>query len=250
MIGRATTTALCLNWSKLNRISTIGYDWLASHMRGRPFGIEIMNIDLETLLTAVPAYFVLIDPLGASLIFNVLTKGHDSAYCKKIAFRSVGLSFLLIVGFGFFGATLLGRLGITMEAFRIAGGVLLFYTAFSMVVRPDDPAGDDAPKPASNEVAVFPLTIPLMAGPGCLTLTILLFAEAHQVEGGIFSVVLASAVILSAALGTFLLSRKLTNAMGGTVNAIVKRLLGVLLAALSIQFVADGISGMVLLFQK
>ena len=210
-----------------------------------------MNIDLETLLTSLSAYFVLVDPLGASLIFNALTKGHDSAYCRKIAFRAVGLSFLVIIGFGFFGATLLSRLGITMEAFRVAGGILLFYTAFSMVVRPDeDSSVDDSRKPPSNEIAVFPLSIPLMAGPGCLTLTILLFSKARQVDGGILSVVLASVIILSMALVAFLLSRKIANAMGGTANAIVKRLLGVLLAALSIQFIVDGIMGMVVQLPK
>ena len=206
----------------------------------------MMNIDLEILLTSLSAYFVLVDPLGASLIFNALTNGHDSAYCRNIAFRAVVLSFLVIMGFGFFGATLLGRLGITMEAFRIAGGLLLSYTAFRMVVQPDAPATKDgAPTLPSNEIAVFPLSIPLMAGPGCLTLTILLFSKSGQVDGGKFSVMLAIVAILTVALICFLLSRKIAKAMGGTVNAIVKRLLGVLLAALSIQFIVDGIMGLI-----
>lgn len=205
-----------------------------------------MSINFETLLTALTAYFVLLDPLGVSLIFNALTKGHDFAYCRRIAIRAVSLSFLLLIGFGFFGSALLSRLGITMEAFRVAGGILLFYTAFSMVVRPDEKSvAEDVRHPASNETAVFPLTIPLMAGPGCLTLTILLFAQARPVEGGIFSVILAMVLILLTSLGSFLLSRKIASAMGGTVNALVKRLLGVLLSALSIQFIADGIMGMV-----
>ena len=204
-----------------------------------------MNIDLETVLTALSAYFVLLDPIGNSLIFNALTTGRNFSYCRKIAFRAVGLSFLVIIGFGFFGATLLSRLGITMEAFRVAGGILLFYTAFSMVVRPDEPPTDSSQNPPSNEIAVFPLSIPLMAGPGCLTLTILLFSKARPVEGGILSVVLAVVIILTMALVGFLLSRRIADAVGGTANAIVKRLLGVLLAALSIQFVVDGIMGMV-----
>jgi multiple antibiotic resistance protein len=203
-------------------------------------------IDLEILLTSLSAYFVLVDPLGASLIFNALTKGHDSAYCRNIAFRAVALSFVVIIGFGFFGATLLGRLGITMEAFRIAGGLLLSYTAFRMVVQPDTPSEEGATRtPPSNEIAVFPLSIPLMAGPGCLTLTILLFSKSRQADGGILSVVLAIVLILTTALISFLLSRKIAAAMGGTVNAIVKRLLGVLLAALSIQFIVDGIMGLI-----
>jgi multiple antibiotic resistance protein len=160
-----------------------------------------------------------------------------------VAFRAVALSFLVILSFGFFGAHLLGRLGITMEAFRIAGGLLLFYTAFSMVLKPDRPSAENY-KPA-NELAVFPLSFPLIAGPGCLTLTILLFSRAGKAEGGLMATTLAIAIILGAMLIALLASRKITGIIGGTANAVMKRLLGVLLASLAVQFIADGVMGLI-----
>lgn len=199
---------------------------------------------MEILLNAVVAYFVVIDPLGVALIFNAMTADQDALECRKIAYRAVVLSLFIILGFGFLGTNLLARLGITIEAFRIAGGLLLFYTAFSMVVRPDTSPEGGEYKP-SNDIVVFPLSIPLMAGPGCLTLTILLFSKAGQAEGGLFSITLAIVLILALTLITLLLSPKIAGFIGETANSIIKRLLGVLLASLAVQFIADGILGLI-----
>jgi multiple antibiotic resistance protein len=200
-----------------------------------------MNIDI--LLNAAAAYFVIIDPLGVSLIFNALTAHQVSLDCRKTAFRAAVLSLFIILGFGFFGAHVLDRLGITIEAFRIAGGLLLFHTAFSMVVR-SDASPEDGKYNSSDDIVVFPLSIPLMAGPGCLTLTILLFSKAGQAEGGLISTTAAIVLILSLTLITLLLSRNIASIIGETTNSIIKRLLGVLLASLAVQFIADGIMGL------
>lgn len=199
---------------------------------------------MEILLNAVVAYFVVIDPLGVSLIFNAMTADQDALVCRKIALRAVVLSLFVILGFGFLGTHLLTRLGITIEAFRIAGGLLLFYTAFSMVVRPATSPEGGTYKP-SNDIVVFPLSIPLMAGPGCLTLTILLFSKSGQAEGGLYSITLAIVLILALALIILLLSRKIASFIGETANSIIKRLRGVLLASLAVQFIADGIIGLI-----
>ena len=203
-----------------------------------------MNINVDILLNALFAYFIIMDPLGVSLNFNALTANHDSVYCRKTAFRAIAISLFIVVGFGFLGARLLNQLGITMEAFRIAGGLLLFHTSFDMVVRPDASPECDKYKP-SNDIAVFPLSFPLIAGPGCLTLTILLFSKAGQIEGGLLSATLAVVIILVVMLVALLLSRKIARAIGQTPNAVIKRLLGVLLASLSVQFIADGIMGLI-----
>jgi len=200
-------------------------------------------MNLEILLNALVAYFVIIDPLGVALIFNALTIDQDSSSCRKTAFRAVVLSLFVILGFGFFGTELLDRLGITMEAFRIAGGLLLFHTAFSMVVRPDTSPEGGTYKP-SKDIVVFPLSIPLMAGPGCLTLTILLFSRASRVTGGLLSTTCAIVIILALTLIALFLSRTIADIIGETANAIIKRLLGVLLASLAVQFIADGIIGL------
>jgi multiple antibiotic resistance protein len=201
-------------------------------------------MNLEVFLNALLAYFVVVDPLGVLLVFNVLVGNKDAPSRRRIALRAFILSLLLIVGFGFFGAPLLGRLGITIEAFRIAGGLLLFYTAFTMVVRPDTSSQNSKYEP-SDDITVFPLTFPLIAGPGCLTLTILLFTQAEVAEGGLLSLTLAIVIILSMTLAGLLLSHKIADIIGKTVNAVLKRLLGVLLASLAVQFIADGIIALI-----
>lgn len=202
-----------------------------------------MIINPEIFLNAVVAYFVIMDPLGVSLVFNSLTSPRPASESRNIAIRATALSLFIILGFGFFGTQLLSRLGITIEAFRIAGGLLLFYSAFSMVVRPDTSSESDNFEPA-GDIIVFPLSIPLIAGPGCLTLTILLFSKAGAVEGGLLSTTLAIFVILLLTLILLFLSRKIARIIGETANSIIKRLLGVLLASLAVQFIADGIIGL------
>jgi multiple antibiotic resistance protein len=113
-----------------------------------------------------------------------------------------------------------------------------------MVVRPDPPSAGDTYKPA-HDIAVFPLSFPLIAGPGCLTLTILLFSRSGQTEGGLLATTLAIVIILGVMLMALLLSRRITGIIGGTANAVMKRLLGVLLASLAVQFIADGVMGLI-----
>ena len=203
-----------------------------------------MSINIDIFLNALLAYFVIVDPLGVALLFHALTGDHNPSAYRNTAARAAALSLLVILGFGFFGATVLGRLGITIEAFRIAGGLLLFYTAFSMVTRPDVSLKSSDLDPL-DDIAVFPLSIPMIAGPGCLTLTIMLFSKASREESGLLSVSLAIVVILLLTLVTLLLSRRIAAVIGKTANAVITRLLGVLLAALSVQFVADGVMGLV-----
>ena len=199
-----------------------------------------MNIDV--FLNALIAYFVIIDPMGTALIFNALVKGHDPKHCRRVAFSATAISMLVITGCGFFGAKLFSQLGITLDAFRIAGGLLLFQTAFQMTIHPEtEPDTNDLPPP---DIAAFPLTFPLLAGPGCLTLTILLFSREHTVAG-ISSVLLAVATILLVTLITLLLSHKFVSVIGKTANNVMQRLLGVILASLSIQFIADGVLGLI-----
>jgi len=197
----------------------------------------------EIFVNALVAYFVIIDPLGLSLIFQGLTSNHDSVSRRKIALHAVLLSLPLVMGFGFFGALLLSQLGITIEAFRIAGGLLLFHAAFTMVALPEASLQNSENAPPSD-ITVFPLAFPLIVGPGCLTLTILLFAKAKLVDGGLLSATLAICIILALTLFSLLSAHKIAAFIGKTANAVLKRLLGVLLASLAVQFIADGIMGL------
>ncbi len=195
---------------------------------------------MDSFINAFIAYFVIVDPVGASLIFNALTKGKNSGYCRRMAIRSVSLSLLLVLCFGFWGVSLLSTLGIQMESFKIAGGLLIFYAAFGMITKPDTSAEDEGNKDY-DDISVFPLSIHLIAGPGCLTLTILLFSGVREQHISYLPLVAAVVSIYLLTLICFLFSKPLVRLVGKTANDVFKRLLGVLLASLAIQFIADGV---------
>jgi multiple antibiotic resistance protein len=201
------------------------------------------ELALEIFIKAFVAYFVMVDPVGTSMIFNGLTSGRDEPYARRMARRSVFLSTLLVLFFGFWGMALLGVLGIQMESFRIAGGLLIFYAAFGMITRPDI-SSDPYRKDVFEDISVYPLTIPLIAGPGCLTLTILLFSNARDQGASLVPLVLAILAIFVMTFLSFLFSRRLARLVGQTLNSVFNRLLGVILASLAIQFIADGIKGL------
>ncbi len=195
---------------------------------------------MDTVLNAALAYFVIVDPIGASIIFNALTDGKDRTYCRTMAIRSVCLSATLVLVFGFWGSGLLQSLGIQMASFRIAGGLLIFYAAFGMITKPDKP-GNGSHLSEQDDISVYPLSIPLIAGPGCLTLTVLLFSKAAENNSSYLPLVLAIIGIYLITLLSFLFAKTLARIIGKTINNVLKRLLGVLLASLAIQFIADGI---------
>lgn len=198
---------------------------------------------MDAVINAFLAYFVIVDPIGVTLIFNALTDGKPAAYRKKMAIRSVCLSFVLILCFGFWGSSLLQLLGIQMESFKIAGGLLIFYAAFGMITK-SDAVDEDQVVTEQDDISVFPLSIPMIAGPGSLTLTILLFSKASETNETFTPLIVAIILIYSLTLVCFLLSKVITRVVGKTINNILKRLLGVLLASLAIQFIADGIKGL------
>lgn len=191
----------------------------------------------EIFLHALTSYFVIIDPIGAALIFHGLTAGGSRGYALRMALRAVLISTTVILLFGFFGEALLAKLGISIAALRVSGGLLLFFTAFHMITRA---RSDERGFTAELDISVFPMSIPLLSGPGCLTLTILLFSRAPA-PGDTLALVAAVLTINLATLGALLAAPRISRVIGHTGDDILRRLLGVILAALSIQFVADGI---------
>ena len=198
---------------------------------------------MESFLKAFVAYFVMVDPIGTSLVFNALTEDHDGRYCRIMAARAVIISTCLVLFFGFWGVDLLDVLGIQMDSFRIAGGFLIFYAAFGMITRPDNV---ESPHKAGyfKDISVYPLSIPLIAGPGCLTLTVLLFSKVRDEGTSLTPLVVAILAIFVLTYFSFLFSKFFTRLVGQTVGSMFNRLLGVILASLAIQFVADGIKGL------
>lgn len=192
----------------------------------------------DIFLHALTSYFVVIDPIGCALIFHGLTADCERAYVRKMALRSVAISTVIVLLFAFFGEALLVKLGISIEALRVAGGLLLFITAFNMVTK-----GETGKKWESGpevDISVFPMSIPLLAGPGCLTVTVLLFSQA-QGAGGSLTLVSAVIIIYLCALVALSSASRIKVVIGRTGDNILRRLFGVILAALSVQFVADGI---------
>jgi multiple antibiotic resistance protein len=197
---------------------------------------------LTVFITAFAGYFVIVDPIGVSLIFHALTDGHGRSYAVKMAVKSVLISLALVSLFGLFGSLVLEGLHISMDAFRIAGGILLFHTAFGMIVHPDD---QEQPKLHSSEprdISVYPLSIPMIAGPGALTFTVLEFSDRAADLANLLPLFAAIILVYAITLVSFLASTRLIKFAGRTANSVFKRLLGLMLASLAIQFIIDGVT--------
>jgi len=204
---------------------------------------------LDYFLTALVTLFVTIDPPGLAPVFVVLTAGRSRSERRATAIRATIIAGAVLIGFALVGEPLIGFLGITLPAFRIAGGLLLFVIAFEMVFgrreeRKSVAAQTAVERDDLRHVAVFPLAIPLITGPGAISATILLASQAHSL--GLMTILLLTIVLMIAAcLAVFLLSHELERILGETGRIVVSRLLGLILAALSVQFVADGVTAMV-----
>lgn len=201
-----------------------------------------MNIDL--LLNAFATLFVTIDPPGLAAVSLGLTVGMNSVQRRQVALRGVVIGTLILIAFMLVGASLLNTLGITMSAFRVAGGLLLFYIAFEMVFEKRQQRHEKAAHKAItrddiHNVAVFPLAIPLIAGPGSISASILLASEFSSLVERLvlIGILLSIATLLYIALS---LADRLDRIIGDTGRIIATRLLGILLAALSVQYIADG----------
>ncbi|EDQ04739.1 hypothetical protein DSM14862_01614 [Sulfitobacter indolifex] len=201
-----------------------------------------MTFDTAYMITALVTMFVVIDPIAIAPVFLALTRGMSNAQRRKIAWRAVGVAGLILLIFAAFGEAVLGFIGISMPAFRVAGGILLFITALDMLFdrrtkRREDRADEDD----HDDPSVFPMAIPLIAGPGSIASVILLTGEKPGGEGLLTIIVITALTLVVMAL-TMQVSGALERAMGKTGINIITRLLGMLLAALSVQFVLDGLA--------
>ncbi len=200
-------------------------------------------MELAFVITAFTALFVVIDPIGLAPLFVALTQGESAARRRRIALRACAVAFGLLTLFGLFGESLLAGIGISMPAFRIAGGILLFLTALDMLFerrtkRRQGQAQDDDPE---SDPSVFPLAMPLTAGPGALATMVLLAGAPGTTWESILAVHLMMLAVLIIAFFLFLSAGLLERVLGNTGIMVVTRLMGMLLAALSVQFVLDGL---------
>ena len=198
-------------------------------------------MELAFYITTFVTLFVVIDPIGLAPLFVALTTGNDAPQRRAIALRSLGIAALLLTLFGLFGEAVLGFVGISMPAFRIAGGILLFLTALDMLFERRTERRQGQADAAQAEPSVFPLATPLIAGPGAIATMILLTG---QTGGDLLALLLVHLVmfgVLTITRWMFLASGVLERALGAVGVNVVTRLLGMLLAALSVQFVVDGV---------
>jgi len=201
-------------------------------------------MEVAALITAFFTLFVVIDPIGLAPLFVALTKGMTRHQRRLIALRACAIAAGVLTLFGLFGEAVLGFAGISMPAFRIAGGVLLFLTALDMLFerRTRRRKGQTS---AADDPSVFPLATPLIAGPGALATMILLAREAGNDTMALVAMLAVMAAVLVLVLMFFFAAAPLERLLGETGTNVVTRLLGMMLAALSVQFVIDGIIGAV-----
>jgi multiple antibiotic resistance protein len=200
---------------------------------------------LEFLISALVTLAVVVDPVGLVPAFVAITQGLPAKSRRNVALRASLIAMAILAGSALVGDWLLRTLSITLPAFRIAGGLLLFSIASEMVfgvrtVRQSRQA-EDAIEEHVRNIAAFPLAIPLMAGPGAITATVLLSGRAggDPFHMGVLLGVVAAVMLLCYVV--FLLATRIASLLGTTANIVLSRLLGVLLAALAVQFVIDGV---------
>lgn len=200
----------------------------------------------EYFLAALTTLMVTVDPPGLAPIFLSLTVGLTPAERRNVAVRATIIAGAIMLGFAFFGQPVLGALGIGFPAFRIAGGLLLFWIAFEMIFELRGRRKNNVARTAIDEdhirnIAAFPLAIPLMAGPGTITATMLIAGSAGGDGVKLGALVAVIALVSLSCLLVFLIADRLSKLLGVTGNLVLTRLLGVILAALAVQFVIDGI---------
>ena len=200
---------------------------------------------IELFGSALVTFLVIIDPPGCAPIFASLTRGTPAAHRRAMAIRSSLIAWAILMFFALLGRPLLGWLGISLASFRIAGGILLFYIAVDMVFerrtqRRESRAHSIEGTPEAEDISVFPMAIPMIAGPGSIASAMLWVSRAED-PVHVAVVLAAITVVMMLTLLTLLASEPLMRLMGEKVEAMITRILGVILAALAAQFVIDGL---------
>ncbi|WP_225027318.1 MarC family protein [Xinfangfangia pollutisoli] len=198
-------------------------------------------VETAFLITAFATLFVVIDPPGLVPLFIALTRGMDPDRRRAMARRACLIAAVLLTLFGLFGEAILGFIGISMPAFRIAGGLLLFLTALDMLFERRSQRREGQTGDPDHDPSVFPLATPLIAGPGAIASMILLVGQAGGDWGGAAAVIALMLLMMLVTWAFLMAAPLLERLLGRTGVIVITRLLGMLLAALSVQFVIDGV---------
>jgi multiple antibiotic resistance protein len=213
---------------------------------GRRGGAAVISLFLSAFVT----FFVVIDPPGCAPIFASLTRGGSTSYRKSMALRSVGLAAIVLILFALVGEPLLKTLGISLDAFRVAGGIMVFLIALEMVFEKRTERREERAEEINrhraqealtepDDISVFPMAIPMLAGPGSIATVMLVTARNHGLQLAIVLSALAAVLVISAI--ALLAAGAIMRVLGDKLEAMITRILGVLLAALAAQYVIDGL---------
>ncbi|HSF64940.1 MAG TPA: MarC family protein [Paracoccaceae bacterium] len=200
-------------------------------------------MEIAFLITAFATLFVVIDPPGLVPLFIALTQGMTAERRRAMALRACLIAGVLLTLFGLAGESILGFIGISMPAFRIAGGILLFLTALDMLFERRTQRREGQKTDPDHDPSVFPLATPLIAGPGAIASMILLVGQSGPGWTGTMAVLGLMWGMVIVTYLFLLASPPIERALGRTGTIVITRLLGMLLAALAVQFVIDGVRG-------
>jgi multiple antibiotic resistance protein len=199
----------------------------------------------DYIISAFLTLFVVVDPIGLTPTFLGVTARLPRTARRSVALRASIIAGVILAGSVLIGDWLLQTLQISLAAFRIAGGLLLFSIASEMVfgvrIRRESEAAEQAIEERVRNIAAFPLAIPLLAGPGAITATVLLAGHAHGNWLLIGSLLIVVALVAACCVAAFIFAERISGLLGLTGNIVLSRLLGVLLAALAVQYVVDGV---------
>lgn len=201
---------------------------------------------LDTLFIAFATLFATVGPVDVALLYTALTPGVDMTHRRTMAVKGVAIATGILLAIALFGSSLLNFLGISLPALRIAGGILLLLLAIDMVFARQSGATsttdeEEAEAVRRKDIAVFPLATPLIAGPGAMGAAILLVADAHGDPLRITLVVVAIGLVMALTLLLLLIAERTRRVLGVTGLNVITRVMGVLLSALSVQFILDGL---------
>ncbi len=201
---------------------------------------------IELFISSFITFFVVIDPPGCAPIYASLTSDAPPRDRRVMAIRAIVVAAVILLVFALFGEQMLGALGISLDSFRIAGGIMLFLIALEMVFekrteRREDRAQEIIEQPEIEDVSIFPMAMPMIAGPGSIAAVMLLTSQNDGIDNAMIILGALGSVLLLTLIG-LIAAGPLMRILGNKVEAVITRVLGVLLGALAVQFVVDGLN--------
>jgi len=200
----------------------------------------------EAFIAAFVALFVIVDPVGIAPVFAGLTQGTSKSHQRAMALKGTVIGTLILVFFALLGERFLGALGISLDGLRVAGGIMLFIIALEMVFEKRTERKQESATEMHEhfeDISVFPVALPLLAGPGAIATIMLLVSDTGGEMLALTGILAALGLVMLMTLIVFFMAGRVMEFLGPTVNAVLTRLLGVILAALAAQYVLDGLKG-------